>query len=121
MRCDPRHAPAFLAGSRRIDAAPPTCWRRPSRAYAALQGRDFVIPDDVKTLAQPVLRHRVVLSPGGEIEGLTTDKVICRNPRPDHGAADDQADCAAPFCCSFAVVVASLYVVISCPNGGHCA
>jgi MoxR-like ATPase len=46
------------------------------RAYAALQGRDFVIPDDVKTLAPPVLRHRVVLSPGGEIEGLTTDKVI---------------------------------------------
>lgn len=46
------------------------------RAYAALQGRDFVIPDDIKTLALPVLRHRVVLSPGGEIEGLTTDKVI---------------------------------------------
>jgi MoxR-like ATPase len=46
------------------------------RAYAAIQGRDFVIPDDVKTLALPVLRHRVVLSPGGEIEGLTTDKVV---------------------------------------------
>lgn len=46
------------------------------RAYAALQGRDFVIPDDVKFLAQPVLRHRVVLSPGGEIEGLTTDRVL---------------------------------------------
>jgi MoxR-like ATPase len=46
------------------------------RAYAALQGRDFVIPDDVKMLFVPVLRHRVVLSPGGEIEGLTTDKVL---------------------------------------------
>ncbi|WP_088343046.1 MULTISPECIES: MoxR family ATPase [Rhodomicrobium] len=46
------------------------------RAYAALQGRDFVIPDDIKTLAVPVLRHRVVMSPGGEIEGLTADKVL---------------------------------------------
>jgi MoxR-like ATPase len=46
------------------------------RAYAALQGRDFVIPDDVKMLFFPVLRHRVVLSPGGEIEGFTTDKVL---------------------------------------------
>ncbi len=48
-----------------------------SRAYAALQGRDFVIPDDVKHLALPVLRHRVILSPGAEIEGLTTDRVMC--------------------------------------------
>jgi MoxR-like ATPase len=47
-----------------------------SRGYAALQGRDFVIPDDVKTLAVPVLRHRVTLSPSAEIEGLTTDRVI---------------------------------------------
>ncbi len=46
------------------------------RAYAALQGRDFVIPDDIKTLARPVLRHRVVLSPGGEIEGLSTDRIL---------------------------------------------
>jgi MoxR-like ATPase len=46
------------------------------RAFAALQGRDFVIPDDVKFLAKPVLRHRLVLSPGGEIEGLTTDRVM---------------------------------------------
>ena len=41
-----------------------------ARAYAILQGRDFVIPDDIKTLALPVLRHRLVLSPGAEIEGL---------------------------------------------------
>jgi MoxR-like ATPase len=46
------------------------------RAFAALQGRDFVIPDDVKFLVRPVLRHRIVLSPGGEIEGLTTDRVL---------------------------------------------
>lgn len=46
------------------------------RAYAALQGRDFVIPDDVKQLFLPVLRHRIVLSPGGEIEGFTPDKIL---------------------------------------------
>ena len=46
------------------------------RAHAALQGRDYVIPDDVKHLATPVLRHRVVLSPGAEIEGLTFDQII---------------------------------------------
>ena len=46
------------------------------RAFAVLQGRDFVIPDDVKFLALPVLRHRVMLSPGAEIEGLTTDRVV---------------------------------------------
>jgi len=47
-----------------------------SRAYAALNARDYVIPDDVKHLATPVLRHRVVLSPGAEIEGLTFDQII---------------------------------------------
>ena len=47
-----------------------------ARAYAALAGRDFVIPDDVKTLAIPALRHRVVLAPGAEIEGLSTETVI---------------------------------------------
>ena len=47
-----------------------------SRAYAALGGRDFVLPDDVKTLAVPALRHRVVLSPGAEIEGLTAEGVV---------------------------------------------
>jgi len=46
------------------------------RAYAALQGRDFVIPDDVKMLALPVMRHRVTLSPGAEIEGLSSDRIL---------------------------------------------
>jgi MoxR-like ATPase len=46
------------------------------RAFAVLQGRDFVIPDDIKTLALPTLRHRVMLSPGAEIEGLATDRII---------------------------------------------
>ena len=46
------------------------------RAYAAIQGRDFVLPDDVKALAVPALRHRVGLAPGAEIDGLTTEAVI---------------------------------------------
>jgi MoxR-like ATPase len=47
-----------------------------ARAYAALNGRDFVIPDDVKILALPVLRHRVILSASAEIEGLSADRVV---------------------------------------------
>jgi MoxR-like ATPase len=47
-----------------------------ARARAALDGRDYVIPDDVKVLALPALRHRVILSPAAEIEGRTTDAVL---------------------------------------------
>jgi MoxR-like ATPase len=47
-----------------------------SRARAATQGRDFVIPDDVKGIALPLLRHRIVLAPNAEIDGLIADKVI---------------------------------------------
>jgi MoxR-like ATPase len=47
-----------------------------ARAFAVLQGRDFVIPDDIKGLAQPVLRHRLTMSPAAEIEGLTTDRIL---------------------------------------------
>ncbi len=46
------------------------------RAFAVLQGRNFVIPDDVKVLALPVLRHRVMMSPSAEIEGLSTDRIL---------------------------------------------
>jgi MoxR-like ATPase len=48
------------------------------RAYAALGGRDYVIPDDVKVLAPPTLRHRLVLAPGAEIEGLDADKIVAQ-------------------------------------------
>jgi MoxR-like ATPase len=47
-----------------------------SRARAALDGRDYVIPDDVKALALPALRHRVILSPAAEIDGRRPDEVI---------------------------------------------
>ena len=47
-----------------------------SRALAAINGRDYVIPDDIKSLTAPILRHRVVLAPGAEIEGLSVDQLI---------------------------------------------
>jgi MoxR-like ATPase len=47
-----------------------------ARARAALDGRDYAIPDDVKALALPALRHRVILSPAAEIEGRRTEQVI---------------------------------------------
>jgi MoxR-like ATPase len=43
---------------------------------AVLEGREFVIPDDVKSLFKPLLRHRVVLSPGAEVDGLAADPVL---------------------------------------------
>ena len=47
-----------------------------SRAFAALQRRDFVTPDDVKAMAVPVLEHRLVLRPEFEIEGMSIGEVI---------------------------------------------
>ena len=49
-----------------------------AKTYAALQGRDYVIPDDVKYLVPPVFRHRLLLKPEAEIEGLDADAVIQR-------------------------------------------
>jgi len=47
-----------------------------ARARATLDGRDYVIPDDVKSLALPALRHRVILSPAAEIDGRKVDDAI---------------------------------------------
>ena len=47
-----------------------------ARAHAVLEGRDFVVPDDVKELAVPVLRHRVRLTAEAEVEGQSTDSHI---------------------------------------------
>lgn len=49
-----------------------------SKTYAALQGRDYVVPDDVKYLTPAVYRHRLLLKPEAEIEGLDADAVIRR-------------------------------------------
>lgn len=49
-----------------------------AKTYAALQGRSFVTPDDVKLMVPPVFRHRILLKPEAEIEGLDADAVIQR-------------------------------------------
>jgi MoxR-like ATPase len=47
-----------------------------ARARAAIEGRDYVVPDDVKTLATAVLRHRLLLSPAAEIEGKQVEALV---------------------------------------------
>ena len=47
-----------------------------SKAHAAADGRDYLLPDDVKATAPPVLRHRLVLKPEADLEGLTADRVL---------------------------------------------
>lgn len=47
-----------------------------ARALAGMDGRDYLLPDDVKAAALPVLRHRLLLKPEADLEGLTTDQVI---------------------------------------------
>lgn len=47
-----------------------------SKAFAAINGRDFVTPEDIKYIALPVLRHRVILTPDKEMEGITSDEVV---------------------------------------------
>ena len=49
-----------------------------ARARACLDGRDFVIPDDVKALAPAVLRHRLILSPAAEIDGRAVEDVVAQ-------------------------------------------
>ncbi len=61
LGCSPRGALAFLAAS---------------RAHAALQGRAFVNPDDIKTVAPAVLRHRLLLTAEAELDELTPEQVI---------------------------------------------
>jgi MoxR-like ATPase len=62
-----------------------------AQAYAALNRRNYLIPDDVKKAALPVLRHRIVLRPEAELEGLDADRVVADViaavpvPRPENG------------------------------------
>jgi MoxR-like ATPase len=49
-----------------------------SRAAAAIAGRDFVTPDDVKSLTEPVIGHRLVLRPEYELEGVTIAEVVTK-------------------------------------------
>ncbi|MEZ4796243.1 MAG: MoxR family ATPase [Flavobacteriaceae bacterium] len=49
-----------------------------SKAFAAMNGRDFVTPEDIKQAAIPVLQHRVIVTPEREMEGVTTKQIICQ-------------------------------------------
>lgn len=49
---------------------------RAGQAMAALQGRDYVLPDDIKALAVPVLGHRIIVSPAARLRDLSSDKIV---------------------------------------------
>lgn len=68
-----RRMPRVLLGaSPRAAVALLTC----AKAMAAMADRDFLVPDDVKQVCKPVLRHRLILQPEAELEGLTPDRLI---------------------------------------------
>lgn len=66
------HPHLYLGGSPRASIA----ILNTSKAFAAINGRDFVIPEDIKKSLSPVLNHRVILTPEREMEGMTTENVI---------------------------------------------
>lgn len=66
------HHLIYLGASPRASLAMLTA----SKGFAALEGRDFVTPDDIKLAASSVLNHRIVVSPEREMEGLTSENVI---------------------------------------------
>lgn len=66
------HGSIFLGASPRASLA----ILRSSKALAALSGRNFVTPDDIRRVANPVMNHRVILTPEKEMEGITTDDII---------------------------------------------
>ncbi len=66
------HSHLFLGASPRASIAT----LNTAKAYAAIQGRDFVIPDDVKAVLPHALRHRIILNPEQELEGLDEEDVL---------------------------------------------
>ena len=66
------HPHLYLGGSPRASLS----IMNAAKAFAAISGRDFVTPEDVKRSVTPVLRHRVILSPEREMEGMTPETVI---------------------------------------------
>ncbi len=66
------HPHLYLGGSPRASIAV----LNSAKAFAAVQGRDFVIPEDIKKALVPVLNHRVILTPEREMEGMTTESVV---------------------------------------------
>jgi len=68
-----RQSPSLRLG---VSPRGATALQATARAWAWLAGRDYVIPDDVKALARPTLRHRVQLRPEAELEGASADGVV---------------------------------------------
>lgn len=66
------HPHLFLGASPRASLAVMDA----SKAFAAINGRDFIIPEDIRKTLVPVLGHRIILSPEREMEGMTTKKVV---------------------------------------------
>ena len=66
------HPHLYLGGSPRASIATLNA----SKAFAAINGRDFVIPEDIKRALVPVLNHRVILTPEREMEGMTTESIV---------------------------------------------
>lgn len=67
-----QHADLSLGGSPRSVVA----WLQASKAHAWLSGRAFVTPDDIKAIAHPLLRHRLILKPEAQLDGLNIETVI---------------------------------------------
>jgi MoxR-like ATPase len=88
VRATRSHPSVELGGSPRASLA----LLRSSRAFAAVNGRDYVVPDDVKELAQPVLAHRLILTPEAQMAEQTAATVIADLlasvpiPTPERGA-----------------------------------
>jgi MoxR-like ATPase len=66
------HPHLYLGGSPRASIA----ILNTAKAFAAINARDFVIPEDIKKALNPVLNHRIILTPEREMEGMTTENVI---------------------------------------------
>ena len=66
------HPHLYLGGSPRASIS----ILNTAKAFAAINGRDFVIPEDVKKAVNPVLNHRIILTPEREMEGMTTEQVV---------------------------------------------
>lgn len=67
-----QHPDLILGASPRSAVA----WLNTSKAYAWLSGRDYVTPDDIKAVAPPLLRHRLILRPEAQLDGVNVDAVI---------------------------------------------
>ncbi|MPZ74237.1 MAG: AAA domain-containing protein [Nitriliruptorales bacterium] len=86
VRASRDHAAVDLGASPRASLA----LLRAARALAACEGRDYVVPDDVKQLAQPILAHRLILSPEAQMADRTAaeviDELLASVPIPTAGA-----------------------------------